>query len=322
MVFSLKKNKDLFLKEKMGSFFQDNCRRFFSCDKLVSLKILPQKRIAKNSVIVYDLMMLRGKERIKKRVWGKTISEKQMKLLDYLSLKGYSSHLPKKVAYLENLKFGFSEDINALATRKFQQKMSFWEKNMANIAKMIFLLQNLDVSKSMVENRSLAKERSFFKKSLENIKKYSPGILKKYDALAKAYLAALSLVKKNVMNSVLCHFDFQPGNVFYGKEGGKFYLLDFDLCEKFYPALDLANFLSHFYVMSRYHFPKARVEKFILNFVGSPLIKSKSWKKDMNIFKIRPIIDMAQMTAVFFKKPTHDSKKVFEKLDELINLCL
>jgi thiamine kinase-like enzyme len=140
--------------------------------------------------------------------------------------------------------------------------------------------------------------------------------------LADNYLAAMHSIPKKIINSALCHFDFQPGNIFYGTKTEDFYLLDFDLCEKFHPAVDLANFLSHFYVMSRYHFPKTMVENLILSFIKSEAIKSKNWRKDINIFKLRSVIDIAQITAASFKKPSDDSRKVFEKLDELIKICL
>jgi hypothetical protein len=322
MIFVPKRREDLFSVGKMEPFFGGNCSRFFSIKKLVSLKILPKKRIAKNPVILYELVLSDGKKRIKKLIWGKAVSARQKKLLDSLAKKGFSRHLPKRICYLRNLNFDFSEDIKSKAARELQNNFSFWGKNISEIANVLLLLQKLGISGNLVKNHSLAEEKVFLKNSLRRIKKYSPSVYRKYIQLAEKYQKVLALIPKDRMNSVLCHFDFQPGNIFYNQAGKNFYILDFDLCEKFHPALDLANFLSHFYVMSRYRFGKKMVKKFISDFMESDIMKSISWREDIDVFKLRSIIDIAQITAASFGKPSVDSKKVFEKLDELLKICL
>lgn len=39
-----------------------------------------------------------------------------------------------------------------------------------------------------------------------------------------------------------------------------------------------------------------------------------------DVFKLRAVIDIAQITASAFKKPSQESQKVFEKLDEILKL--
>lgn len=312
--------KSLFSQKIMFHFFERNCQSFFKADKLISLKIFPKKRIARNVVILYELFLFKNGKKLQKNIWGKTMKENQFKLLKFLAKTRVSKYLPNYFKYLTPLKFSLSEEMARESVRTFEKNFSFWEKNIARIGQALSEFQKIEFPEETLQIYTKNEEKKFLQCSLKKIKSYSFIAWGKYKFLGASYIKNLfSQCWKNSLFS-FSHFDFQPSNLFYDKKGKNLKVLDFDFARKFHPALDLANFWVHFYVMSRYYFSKEKTFHLCDKFLQPYLKKSKFKKNSLycfDLFRLRAIIDIAQMTAAAFKKPSQKSKKVFEKLDEI-----
>lgn len=321
MVFIPKEQKDLFSEDKMSGFFGKNCRLFFDADRLISTKIIPQKRIAKNIVILYKLLLSKNGKKFYKNVWGKTMERDQYELIDFLSKSEVKNHLPRYFEYLFPLKFSLSEEVEGKPIRKFEKKFSFWQKNVSKIGKLLAEFQNLKIPKKILKVYTKGEEKKHLQSSFEKIHNYSKLPGNRYRALGEFYFKQSFSQCWAKRYFSFNHFDFQPSNILYAKESDSFVVLDFDLAKKFSPALDLANFWVHVYVMLRYNFSKEKTLLICDKFLKSYLYYSKEEKKRIgcfDVFKMRAIIDIAQITADVFKKPSGESQKVFDKLDELL----
>ena len=320
-----KNSKDLFSQEIMSSFFQRNCLLYLKADKLISLKIFPKKRISKNILVLYKLYLEKDKKFFQRNIWGKTMEKDQFKLLEYLSKTKVKKYLPNYFEYITPLKFSLSEEIAGESTRNLERNFSFWKENIAEIGQILVEFKKINFPPKTLKVYAKGEEKKFLKSSLKEIRDYSPKVWEKYKNLGIFYIKNLfSHCWKNYAFS-FSHFDFQPSNVFYDKKGKTLKIVDFDFSRKFCPVLSLANFWVHFYVMTRYHFPKEKVlplcDKLLQPYCRKSQLK-RNFLECFNLFKLRAIIDIAQMTAATFKKPTQKSQRVFEKLDELLKICL
>ncbi len=318
----------------MSRFFERNCRPYFKTDKLISLKISPKKIISKNIVVLYKITFLKNKKIFQRNVWGKTMGKNQFRLLNFLSQSGVSRYLPNYFGYMASLNFSLSEEVSGKAVRNLEKDFYFWKRNIAKFSQILFDFQELKIPNSLLKTYTKDEERRFVRDSFTKIKRYSSSVWKKYRVLENFYLEKLfsRCWKENFFS--FSHFDFQPSNIFYDKKEKAIKVLDFDLSRNFHPALDLANFWVHFYLMSRYHFSKRKAlflcDKLLQGFL------EKSQKKNFapfrngkfltgfsvcfDVLKLRAVIDIAQITASAFKKPCQKSLKVFEKLNEILKL--
>lgn len=322
MIFSPRTKENLFSLEIMGGFFSQNCRSFFGADELTDIKILPQKRIAKNIVILYELVLRENGKKIKKRVWGKTMPKKIFQLFNFFSKTKARNCVPKYFKYIDPLSFSLSEDVGGKTVREFDKNIAFWEKNIGKIGILLATLQKAGIPRNILKNYSKKDEERFMEDSLKKIKKYSVSAGDNYGILAGKYL---HLAQKcfGGKNFIFSHFDFQPSNILYNKAQRSFYVLDFDLTKNFHPALDPANFSVHIYVMIRYRYAEEKAKKiaglFLDSYLSNSQFKKSELKRCLDIFKLRAVTDIAQMTANTFKKPSRDSRKVFKILNEILS---
>lgn len=325
MSFFLKKTKDLTSQKVMESFFKSKCLEYFGVKDLISLKIFPKKTLSGNILIFYKLSFFKKGKRFSKNIWGKTIKERQFNLLKFLAKTKVKRHIPNYFDYFPHLKFSLSEDIGGKSARLFEQNFSFWKRNLSKIAKVLVKFQEIEIPDVFLKSYSKNREKEFVRDVLEKIKSYSLRDVKKYEKIKNYYIKNLfsKCWKKNLFS--FCHFDFQPSNTFYVKKTRNFVLLDFDLAKKFHPALDLANFWVHFYVMARYHFSQKKVLSLCDKFLRS-YFKEIGFNKNLvscfYLFRLRTILDIAKITSSVFGKPSKESQKVFDKLNELIKICL
>jgi thiamine kinase-like enzyme len=325
MNLSLQENKSLFSQKIMNSFFKRKCKIYFGADELVYLKIFPKKTLSKNILILYELSLLKKGKKFSKNIWGKTIKKNQFQLLKFLAGTKVGKYIPNYFGYLPSLKFAFSEDIKGKQVRVFEKKFSFWDKNISKIGQLLAEFQNKKIPATFLKIHTINEEKKCIQGWLQKIENYSPKEGKKYKKIKNYYIKNLSNKCWLKRYFSFNHFDFQASNIFYIKKTKSLALLDFDLSKKFHPATDLANFWVHFYIMARYHFSQKRVLSLCDKFLQTYLKKTKT-KKDFtecfNLLRLRTILDIAQITASVFKKPSEESQKVFNKLNELLKICL
>lgn len=325
MSFFPRESKTLFSQKIMSSFFKGKCQTYFGADKLVSLRIFPKKTLSGNILILYRLSLSKKRKKLSKDIWGKTIKERQLRLLKFFAKTKIGKYLPNYFEYLPSLKFSLSEDIGGKQIRLFEKNFSFWEKNISKFSQILGEFQKTKIPATFLKTYTINEEKKYIRDSLKKIRNYSPEEGKKYKELKNYYLKnsfPKCWTKKLFFFS---HFDFQPSNIFYIERTKNFVLLDFDLAKKFHPAMDLANFWVHFYVMTRYHFSQKRVlwlcDKFLQPYFQKTKLK-RGFPHCFSLFRLRTILDIAQITASVFKTPSEESQKVFDKLDELLKICL
>ena len=319
MPSDLKDKKDLLSSKKMAGFFQENCGPFFDAQEVLSLEILPKNRISKKLIILYKLKLSKDGKKISQNVWGKQAESASLSFLADISKGQMKNHIPKIITSLDNLDFFLMMEVEGAPIRNFEKDFSFWSEKAPNI---IDILKKFQLSPSQyLKNHALLEEKSFVELSLEKIKSYSPALAERYNLLAEDYLVALApLCPKDKFFP--CHFDFQPGNVFYDKNKNNFCLLDFDLSQNFVKTADLANFWTHLYVMLRYHFSEEKTDKICEKFLEAYLVEESQKEeiiREFNVMKMRAAIDIAQMTTSAFLKPSAESNEVFSKLEELLS---
>ena len=325
MSFFPREINTLFSQKIMNPFFLKRCQTYFGADKLISLRIFPKKTLSRNILILYRLSLSKKRKKLSKNIWGKTIKERQFRLLRFFAKTKIGKYSPNYFEYLPSLKFGFSEDIEGKQIRSFEKKFSFWEKNISKFSQILAEFQKTKIPATFLKTYTINEEKKYIRDSLKKIRNYSPEEGKKYKELKNYYLKNLftRCWTKNFFS--FCHFDFQPSNIFYIKRTKNFVLLDFDSSKKFHPAIDLANFWVHFYVMARYHFLQKKVfslcDKFLQPYFQKTKLK-KGFVDCFSLFRLRTILDIAQITASVFKRPSKESQKVFDKLDELLKICL
>jgi tRNA A-37 threonylcarbamoyl transferase component Bud32 len=324
MYFYPKKIEDLLSKEEMKYFFEKKVKDYFFAKKLISLKIFPKKTLSKNTLILYKLSLLKKNKKISKKIWGKTTKEGEFRLLNFFSKKEVGKYFPKCLEYFPSLKFCLFEDVEGKSIRFFRKNLSFWEKNISKISQILSKIQKTKIPPSLLKVHTKEKEKVFLENWLKKIRNYSSKEEKKYQRIKNYYFKNLSSKCWKERSFTFCHFDFQPSNIFFIKKNKSFVILDFDLAERFHPALDLANFWVHFYVMSRYYFSQKKVLWLCGKFLNSYFQNkpSKNFLSYFNLFRLRTILDIAQITASVFKKPCLESERVFEKLDEILKICL
>ena len=262
------------------------------------------------------------------------MEKNQFRLLKFLSQTEAGRYLPDYFKYITSSNFSFSEEASGEPIRNFEKDFYFWKRNIAKFGQILFDFQKPKIPNSLLKAYTKNEEKRFVKNSFKRIKEYSLSVWRRYKFLEKIYLKKLfSLCWEEKIFS-FCHFDFQPSNIFYDKKEKAIKVLDLDLSRNFHPALDLANFWVHFYLMSRYRFSRIKslflcgkllegfLEKFQKKSFGPFKNQSFPARFDIcfDVFKLRTVIDIAQITAPVFKKPSRKSEKVFRKLEEILKL--
>ena len=193
------------------------------------------------------------------RMRGNRLNPTSYKIFQYLWNKhGYKNfYYPRPIHYFKKKQFILYENYNGMIYRDYHKKSKyFFNKTIPMIAKRLADLHQ--TKKSLAKKRTLKQEFAFLDTILEKIKEHNK----------KFYLPALktiAIIKKylqdrhNENDFTLIHNDFQASNIIYNRLGSHLGIIDYENFCQFFPAVDIATFITHLKATVKSLFPEETI---------------------------------------------------------------
>jgi len=311
---SLLTNYDVMMK-----YFNRNLSTFFpQAKRIIRLEVEQPPALSLSSLLTkYTLaLVLKNDEQIAVNIRGNSVLPNTYYLMHYLSNKNNEFlTTPRPLFYFKSLPYIFYEAVPGNSLRKFNFKSRGFISIVKKIALALAQLHNL--TPPDIDKQTIKKEADF----LLAIKKILVRNLPDKQTRIIDHLASLLKEEKELFNKklfVISHNDFQASNIIV-MPGNSIGFIDFTQSNLYFPANDVAYFLTHAEIMLNEILSAKKITEIKKIFLQTYLKSAKKpisnfVKKYLSLFEIRASFDIMAITTTLLGKKDKNRRRYVKLL--------
>ncbi|MFH1367459.1 MAG: aminoglycoside phosphotransferase family protein [Patescibacteria group bacterium] len=309
-------------KDVMMKFYNKNLKDFFPVAKnIVALEITHSKALSQTSFLTrtkFEVVNY-NENKIIHYIRGNVVSPQTYKIFKFVHEHRKIGPLsPRPLFYFNNVHYILYEETPGVKLREFGFKDPSFPLILKKIAQSLAKLHNLPLP---LISRTNKEEPDLFADLKNKIRHYDAKNYPRY----KKYLGQyLGLIKKKLAKKrrVISHNDFQASNILVTPEKNVA-IIDYSLSSLFYPAFDVANFITHLEIMlDRIIAPqkiRAWQNLFFQNYLKEvKKVLAKEVEDTFPLLRVRSALDIWAITVTLMGPKDKNRQRYVEKLINII----